>query len=270
MNKIEEKLTYFYSIGPVQAKKVLARLISLKLVDESRAKKDDYTISDLKKILKNKKIYDDLSDALKEDLTYNPLRVIPRPIIDIINEEFHKYVKGVKFDIAGSYLRKKVTSGDIDMVICTKPKGDKTWEFVTTSINKNSKIFKIMEPFAMGDNNVSVLFKVNIKGLYKKYPEFKKLFSSKKDYDKGDVYVKTDIFLSDPDEYMFALLYATGSGKFNLRMRALAKRKGYFLNQHGLFKKLSENVLERVNVKTEQEVFDVLGMTYKIPEKRIL
>jgi DNA polymerase/3'-5' exonuclease PolX len=68
---------------------------------------------------------------------------------------------------------------------------------------------------------------------------------------------------------MFMLLYATGSGRFNIRMRATAKRLGYLLNQRGLYKKVSSTVLRRIPVVSERALFKKLGMKYLAPNERL-
>lgn len=271
---MEEKLTHFYNIGPIQAKKILQMLIDFKLLNIDKIKNNEYTLSDLRRILINKKIFEELSKATKTDLTYNPLRVIPRPIITLIDNELHKIFNNednkIKFNIAGSYIRGKQTSGDIDMVLSTKKTNKEliTWKYFMQTINKNSKYIKFHEPFAEGIDKVATLIEVDLikSNLIKKYPEFKKLFKCNS---SCKVNIKMDIFLSNLDDYHFAMLFAIGSGSFNIRMRSLAKKKGYLLNHHGLYKKISENVLEKINIKTEQEIFEILGMKYRPPLDRL-
>ncbi len=59
------------------------------------------------------------------------------------------------------------------------------------------------------------------------------------------------------------LLYATGSALFNESMRALAKRKGYKLNQYGLWRGTS-----CYGGSSEDEVFNLLGLEMYPPELR--
>jgi len=59
-------------------------------------------------------------------------------------------------------------------------------------------------------------------------------------------------------------LYLIGSGKFNIWLRSIAKRKGYLLNQYGLFKR--ENG-KRVSSK-EKEIFQILNIKFIPYEKR--
>jgi DNA polymerase (family 10) len=59
------------------------------------------------------------------------------------------------------------------------------------------------------------------------------------------------------------MLYSTGSKENNIRMRAKAKSQGLLLNQYGLFKKG-----EKINLKTEKDYYDYLGMKYLEPHER--
>ena len=55
------------------------------------------------------------------------------------------------------------------------------------------------------------------------------------------------------------------SSKFGagIGLRMVAKRKGFKLNQHGLFKKG-----KRIAGKTEQEIYHALGRDWKSPNRR--
>ena len=59
------------------------------------------------------------------------------------------------------------------------------------------------------------------------------------------------------------LLYATGSKQFNKNMRGIAKSKGFKLNQHGLYKGS-----KKIICKTEEDIFEHLGMQYLEPHQR--
>lgn len=60
-----------------------------------------------------------------------------------------------------------------------------------------------------------------------------------------------------------AMLFLTGSADFNLRMRRVAKSKGLKLNRYGLW-----NGDECIASKTEEDIFEALGLDYVPPEKR--
>ncbi len=242
-------LLEFYGIGPESAKSLWNDLVSRHFVDPGKT----YTKAQISKILSRKSIYEHLPESAKMDIKYKPLRTIPRAVIERIERELTKLCSA-KFDIAGSYRRGKQTSSDIDIVLL-KPSlsaSADVWADFTQCANK-SRAIRISQPFAQGNDKVSVLIRASVgtSGTRSQY-----------------VYVKSDVFLSEPDEYIFALLYATGSGQFNVRMRAVAKKKGYLLNQRGLYKK-DGTKLVRIPADSEREIFEALGMTYREPAARI-
>jgi len=75
--------------------------------------------------------------------------------------------------------------------------------------------------------------------------------------------VPVDILNTRPESWGAALLYLTGSPGFNIRQRALAKRKGLLLNEKGLWRDG-----HMVAGRTEREVFKALGMRYRYPWER--
>ena len=58
-------------------------------------------------------------------------------------------------------------------------------------------------------------------------------------------------------------LFLTGSQKFNIIVRGEAKRQGYKLNQYGLWQGD-----ERIAGKSEEQIFDALGLKYVRPIDR--
>lgn len=235
-----EKLQQLYGIGPKMAKKIMRYGIAGHKIDPNKS---------IRKQLKKKDIFDKLPAATRADLTYNPSRKIPRAVIVSMDRELKKLLKGIKFDIAGSYRRCKPFSRDVDIIMSTPSNRTKEqhWQRFKTKLGKSSKII-IYPAYAMGQEKASVMAKIK--------------------HDKKSYVVKTDVFFADPKEYMYMLLYATGSGSFNVRMRVQAKRLGYLLNQYGLYKRVSPDILERVPIKTEKELFRKLQMRWLAPKWR--
>lgn len=70
-------------------------------------------------------------------------------------------------------------------------------------------------------------------------------------------------------EKAFATLYFTGNGYFNRSMRLFAKRQmGLRLDDHGLFEYDGDVKVKRFEAKTEQQIFDYLGLTWREPNQR--
>lgn len=83
---------------------------------------------------------------------------------------------------------------------------------------------------------------------------------------KSGVYrgIQVDLYPATTKTFGAMVVFATGSGKFNIRMRKKAQGMGYKLNQYGVW-----DGDRRVAGAFEEGVFDALGMLYVIPEERI-
>jgi DNA polymerase/3'-5' exonuclease PolX len=234
-----EALTEFYGIGPIMAKDYIKNGIAGHMLDFTMPLRAQLT-----KLLEDPAVLEKLTDATKADLMYNPTRQIPNQIIKEIDNLLHKHLKGFRFDIAGSYRRNKPVSRDIDIIV-SSPSSKTTAQHWEIFLSKVPEQIQFMVPYAQGEDKVSTMLK------YKNYT------------------CKVDVFFTDPKEYMYMLLYATGSGQFNIRMRSIAKRKGYLLNQRGLYKKISPVILEKVPVKNEKHLFKILGIKWLEPHERL-
>jgi DNA polymerase (family 10) len=75
--------------------------------------------------------------------------------------------------------------------------------------------------------------------------------------------VQVDCRVIDKRSYGAALVYFTGSKEFNVRLRQLAQKRGYKVNEYGVFRN------DRfVCGATEEDVFKALGLDYIEPELR--
>jgi DNA polymerase (family 10) len=72
-----------------------------------------------------------------------------------------------------------------------------------------------------------------------------------------------DLRVVSEAEFPYALLYFTGSKEHNTELRGIAKDKGLKLNEYGLYK--GEKLIK---CKTEEEIFEALGLKYIPPEMR--
>lgn len=194
------------------------------------------------------KIFGELPIATQMDLRYEPDRKIPHEYIADIDTTLKKIFKKYtcKYLIAGSYRRKTPFSKDIDILIDSSCiKGSDPLLYITNMINKSRvripvKI-KLISPYSSGSDRISALFHVN-----------------------QSVYYKVDFFIVPPKEWIPAVVYATGSQQFNIRMRSVAKHRGWKLNQRGLYNKKGK----LIPAKTERDLFDIIGITYKEPQNR--
>jgi len=150
------------------------------------------------------------------------------PMARNIIEEL-KTLKEVKnISVAGSLRRMEETIGDIDIL----------------AISSNPK--KVMDKFT----NLKDVNRILAKG------ETKSMVS----LENG---IQADIRVLDEKSYGAALQYFTGNKGHNIRLRELAIKKGYKLNEYGLFKKD-----KYVCGRTEKEIYNKLGLGYIEPELR--
>lgn len=181
---------------------------------------------------------------------------IPRDEIDAFYPLVQKYLNQIDpdiiFDIAGSYRRKKATSGDIDILISHK-------KLKTKDDIKSSKT-----------NYLSLFIdKLLSEGLLIDHMD--QDFES---YYKGVILLKTiprriDVMIIPYNTYAAALLHNTGSGDFNQRIRIRAMTLGYHLSQHGLYKIVDgQKSDEPIPTKSEKEIFDILKVKMLAPEER--
>ena len=184
---------------------------------------------------------------------------IPRSEIDSYYQELQiicQSIPNIKMSITGSYRRNHITSGDVDVLI-SPITGDNGAELRKLLMRKLKDKNIIVETLASGKKKFMGITKLESKGFTKAR--------------------HMDIINTSPEEYPFALLYFTGSGEFNSRMRAHALTLGYSMNEYCLSDRLtrkaisSEVIFSKINKPTfseEKDIFKFLGMEYVEPENR--
>ena len=73
-----------------------------------------------------------------------------------------------------------------------------------------------------------------------------------------------DLRVIAPESFPAAVQYFTGSKDHNIEVRTIAIRKGYKLNEYGLFDSKNRSI----PVKKEEDIYEKLGMQYMPPEMR--
>ena len=76
--------------------------------------------------------------------------------------------------------------------------------------------------------------------------------------------VHVDVIFANAESYAPALLYFTGSRRFNIWMREHCKKSGFTLNQDALIKGESR----RIPVASEEDIFAAVGLQYVAPHAR--
>jgi len=77
--------------------------------------------------------------------------------------------------------------------------------------------------------------------------------------------VQVDVNLTTEDSWGASILMWTGTKELNVKMRAVAKEKGLKLSQYGLFDKKTN---EKIAGRTEEEIFEALGLKFLEPHER--
>ncbi|MEK6831088.1 MAG: hypothetical protein AABX77_03605 [Nanoarchaeota archaeon] len=78
--------------------------------------------------------------------------------------------------------------------------------------------------------------------------------------------IKVELYYTIPKEFGATLLaYSSNKGP-TIGLRVVAKKEGFKLSRHGLFKEGKKEKF--IAGKTEREIYKALGRSYKSPEKR--
>jgi DNA polymerase (family 10) len=135
--------------------------------------------------------------------------------------------------LAGSLRREQETVGDIDIVGVSAPADRRR------IINRFVHIPQCQRVLARGDTKASIIL--------------------------TEPDVQADLRLVNEDEFGSALLYFTGSKEHNIALRMMAKKKGWKLNEYGLFDAKGMKMAGR----TEEEVYKLFGLPYIPPQQRL-
>jgi DNA polymerase (family 10) len=145
--------------------------------------------------------------------------------------EYLRKSKDIKrISVAGSLRRKKETIGDLDILASSNHPGG------------------VMDYFVKYNDVQRVLLKGNTKTSVVLNDE-----------------LQVDLRVVKDESFGAALQYFTGSKEHNVKMRGIAIKKGFKLNEYGLFKKDTEKFIVG---KTEEEIYNKLGFSYIEPELR--
>ncbi len=208
------------------------------------------SVEDVKRAILDKKItsthHIDLGLKYYDDMKER----IPRDEIEKIEKKIQKCLKKVDknliFQICGSYRRGLPTSGDIDLLV-SNPK-------YVEHISNEKYLQKIVKQ--MSDDELLIDHLTEDGDT--KYMGFCRLNS------KGKAR-RIDIRVVDYVSYYAAVLYFTGSQHFNIEVRNKALEKGMSLNEYGLSKLDNK---EKIFLKSEEELFTILGIPFKTPVER--
>lgn len=170
---------------------------------------------------------------------------VPRKYIEVLNMGIQYILssrfglKSFKFYVGGSFRRGQPTSGDMDCILCSTSFGLKE------AVDELRRVGIVREILACKNN---------------------KFMGIASCLTKGSQVIRLDIEFSDRENLGAMLIYFTGPKRFNTDLRYEAKKRGYLLNEFGLFKDRDRKVL--LPSSTEREVLTALGMSYLPPHLR--
>jgi DNA polymerase/3'-5' exonuclease PolX len=231
----------------------IGRAKALELVDKGIT-----SVEMLKEKIKNKEI--EVNDKILLGLKYygKYKMNIPRSEMDQYNALLNHLVKKVNktlgltekdeyvLELCGSYRRQKAFSNDIDVLISKKD----TFTHSKTQNHLERFVNKLKSPMKHNNNQPLLIDSMTDGKIKTKYMGFSKYLDNPPR--------RIDIRFVSYDSYAAALLYFTGSSQLNVKMRNIAKSKGFKLSEYGLFDK--DNNM--VKVKDERDIFHKLGMEF--------
>jgi DNA polymerase (family 10) len=222
-------LTKVEGIGP-KTVKALYKELKIRNLDELETAIKDGRLADFRGLgVKDPNLLLERIQAAK--LQSNRILLIEAEnIANRVRAELSKFSEITRFELAGSFRRKKETIGDLDVLVETeKPE---------SIVQKFTKTDEVREVILAGEYKASVKFAKNF---------------------------QVDLRVVPSKSWGAALLYFTGSKAHNIELRTRALRKKYHLSEYGLFKEDNETV---VAGKSEEEVYAALDMDYIVPELR--
>lgn len=189
------------------------------------------------------KIFDTLTHAQQLGLLHmdDINKRIPREEMDKINHIFSKILDdNYTWAMVGSYRREEATSGDIDILIKAK---DEINPHILVRMLEDEGL--LVGNLAIGKHKYNGLFRLS-----DKYPVR-----------------RIDILIVDSESYPYALLYFTGSQRFNILTRIRALELGMTLNEFGLYN--LKNPTIRYLARTEKDICNLLKIVYVCPRDRV-
>lgn len=219
-------------VGPKKVKLFYSAL-KITTIRELKEAAEKGLLHDLEKM--GEKSEKDLLEAINEYSHFSHSRSLINAALQEAGHiiEYMKKCKEVKkIEYAGSLRRQKETIGDIDILVTVKD-GTKNAGKVIKHFVEYGDVINVV---AEGDTKSSVIL------------------------DSG---IDVDLRVVEEESFGAALHYFTGSKEHNIRVRDLAKKKGLKVNEYGVFK--GEKL---VAGKTEEEIFQSVGLPFIIPEIR--
>jgi len=254
-----EKLGRITGIGPAKAKllhdlKITFEMLMTELVsiggDFSKIKSTDSLSKLTHHQLLGVKYFNDIEQP------------IPRKEILAIRLKLFKFVVQIDASyeviICGSFRRNKKTSGDIDVLILS-PKLPTEASIQASSIKHLNIIVEHLKKKKLIVDSLTEDGDTKFMGMCKAT--------------KAGIGRRIDIRLIPYQSKGAAILYFTGSGNFNKVMRTEALKKGFTINEYGIYKtqKVGGKTVKGalIPTNTEEDIFKLIDMPFLKPADRL-
>ena len=173
---------------------------------------------------------------------------IPRSEMDFYNDIFKRLQRSGKlgpytrFDLLGSYRRGSPDCGDLDVLVTSKENPKTLLSEFLAELKRRKMLVAYLSEGA-----------TKFAGIIK--------------HPKIGIGRRIDMRYVPIRSYPFALLYYTGSASFNVKMRNIFLSRGFSLSEYGLKNKKEANPMVK-NIRTETDIFNLIGYQYIKPEDR--
>lgn len=229
-----DKLEKIFGIGRIKAFELIKKY-NIKSIDDLKKKYSNGEIKLSQNIIKGLKYINKITDNIPRSEIYKINFIIKNLILQI-----NPKLIGI---ICGSFRREKQTSNDIDLLLVH------TDYIKMNDLKKHNYLHDLILLMKQKKIIIDSLTSENVKTKYMG------LIKNN---------IRIDIRYIPYQSYYSALLYFTGSGDFNKRMRQVALDMNYTLNEYGLFNE--HNKLIKIN--SEKDIFDKLNLEYIQPHMR--
>jgi len=152
------------------------------------------------------------------------------PLAEEIEARLKKAPAVIKTAVAGSARRRQETIGDLDFLVACPERSR------GAIMNFFASMPEVIHVFAKGPTKTMVQLKNG---------------------------VAADLRVVGENSFGSALQYFTGSKDHNIKLRTIAIKKGYKLNEYGLFR-----AAKQIAGKDEKEIYEKLGLKWVAPELR--
>jgi DNA polymerase beta len=235
-----------YGVGPVKAKELVEKgFRSIASLREEIANNPKSKLLNEKQQL-GLKYYEDLDERIPRSEMDEHAEILFKTAKDVFGKGSIKY----SMSIVGSYRRKAESSGDIDVLLVFPDASTDTkhWFHVYSEALRKKKYLETT--LAEGPKKLMGISRVRESMRAR----------------------RLDLLVTPKDEYAYALLYFTGSDKFNIAMRKHALNKGYTMNEHGMTPIQGKHGEKMQPVPPfmadEKDIFTFLDYPYVEPENR--